>query len=311
MNKTSSNLWKSLSILGSQQGAMKVRDLSCQIGLSERETLIFLREIFPSGVGAEIYQKEGEQWVDFNAQSMEYMLPLTPQEWLLLREIVIISGYSGTQMEVYQSLKKKILDSSPIETIMNIFGHLQEWDNHLTENQQVIIQFIDKAVLEQKSIILEMKDEKKVRLFPCRIVHLEGELSLVAEDIFDHCLTVIAINKISSVNYEDHQFHLRATLFEIDEFISAIRSMNDRETRLILKIHQPQNVNLFPPYHFLGKPCMITNAHGDVIWAAYVEPCEDLFDWLLSLGTDVEVLDPVKFKTEFLTYCKAKLKKIA
>jgi hypothetical protein len=99
--------------------------------------------------------------------------------------------------------------------------------------------------------------------------------------------------------------------FEVDDFVAAIRSMNEKETRLILKIHDPQSVNLFPDHHFLGKPCMITNPNGDLIWAAYVEPCCDLFEWLLGLGTNVEVLDPGKFKDEFLMYCEEKIRKVA
>ena len=56
---------------------------------------------------------------------------------------------------------------------------------------------------------------------------------------------------------------------------------------------------------------MITIPNGDLIWAAYVEPCEDLFEWLLSLGSNVDILDPGRFKDEFLSYCEEKLRKIA
>jgi hypothetical protein len=56
---------------------------------------------------------------------------------------------------------------------------------------------------------------------------------------------------------------------------------------------------------------MITNPNGDLIWAAYVEPCEALYDWLITLGKRVEILDPIKFKDEYLTYCEEKLRKIA
>jgi hypothetical protein len=87
--------------------------------------------------------------------------------------------------------------------------------------------------------------------------------------------------------------------------------MNEKETRLVLKIHHPGSVNLFPDHHFLGKPAMVTNGNGDLIWAAYVEPCEALFDWVASLGEDVEILDPTNFKEEFLSYCEEKLRKVA
>lgn len=98
----------------------------------------------------------------------------------------------------------------------------------------------------------------------------------------------------------------RVMEFEVEEFITAIRAMNEKETRLILKIFDPQSVNLFPDHQFLGKPCMITNPNGDLIWAAYVEACEPLYEWLLSMGESVEILDPTTFKQEYLRYCEEK-----
>jgi predicted DNA-binding transcriptional regulator YafY len=311
MNKTGISIWKNVCLIGAQQGAIKVSDLSEQIGLSQIETMTLLRQLFPEGTGAEIYQKDGEQWVDFSAQSMEYMLPLTPGEWLKLRELVLMSSLAGEDDKVFNSLKKKLLDDGPIQTIMNILGHLEKWEHFLNEDQQKFLNQIEVAI-DQKSVIeLKSSDEKIYNLFPWRIVFLEGHLSLIAEDTYDHCLVVFSFQNMKGISSSDTSFNPRASLFEIDEFISAIRSMGDKETRLILKIHTPQNINLFPQYHFLGKPCMITNSNGDVIWAAYVEPCEDLYDWLLSLGAEIDILDPTSFKTDFLSYCEAKLRKIA
>ena len=134
---------------------------------------------------------------------------------------------------------------------------------------------------------------------------------MIAEDVNDHCLLVVPVNELVSVSNVDTTSHPRVSSFEIEEFIFAIRSMSERETRLILKIHDPQFLNLFPDHQFLGKPCMVTNPNGDLIWAAYVEPCEDLFEWLISLKSNVEILDPIKFKEEYLTYCVEKLRKVA
>ena len=56
---------------------------------------------------------------------------------------------------------------------------------------------------------------------------------------------------------------------------------------------------------------MVTNAEGEHIWAASVEPSDEIFQWVYELGADVEILDPSAFKKEFLNYCEAKLKKLA
>jgi hypothetical protein len=148
-------------------------------------------------------------------------------------------------------------------------------------------------------------------MFPAKIIHLEGKLSIIAEDANDHCLVVLSINDVKDISTMEAMSVPQLACFEVDDFVAAIRSMNEKETRLILKIHDPQSVNLFPDHHFLGKPCMVTNPNGDLIWAAYVEPCESLYEWMISLGENVEILDPLNFKKEFITYCEEKLKKVA
>jgi predicted DNA-binding transcriptional regulator YafY len=56
---------------------------------------------------------------------------------------------------------------------------------------------------------------------------------------------------------------------------------------------------------------MVKNPNGDLIWAAYVEPCAHLYEWLIGLGRRVEILDPVSFKQDYLDYCEEKLRNIA
>jgi hypothetical protein len=158
---------------------------------------------------------------------------------------------------------------------------------------------------------LRTTEGKSYNLFPCRVIHLEGQLTLIAEDSQDRCLVLFPVKNVASASSVDSTASAKVTAFEVEEFISCVRAMSEKETRLILKIYDPQAVNLFPDHHFLGKPCMVTNPNGDLIWAAYVEPCEALFDWVASLGEHVEILDPTRFKEQYFVYCEDKLRKIA
>lgn len=295
-------------LLGQKQGSIKLKDLATELGLGEEETLSFLRQIFPAGIGAEVYHQENECWVDIDANSIQYMLPLSPAEWIQLHQILVESENLNP---AFATLKKKVTDSGPIKVVMEILGQLEFWDQQLSENQQAMINMLDKAVGEKKSVQLTVNEGKKYTVFPCKVLHLEGHLSLIAEDTNDHCLTVISLGEVMEVQWKEVMGAPRVSHFEIDDFIAAIRGMSEKETRLILKIHDPQAVNLFPDHHFLGKPCMITNSSGDLIWAAYVEACEPLYEWLFSLGGHAEILDPGKFKDDYLSYCEAKIRKIA
>lgn len=273
--------WNKLLLLGQQQGSIKLKDLSLNLGLSEDETLTFLRQVFPNGQGAEIYHQDNECWVDMNAGAIQYMLPLSPLEWMELHKVLKVHKASNP---IQQSLKKKVIENGPIKVIMELLSELELWDQKLNSDEQQKISFIDSAISDKKHVELVSLDGKFYSVYPWRLLHLEGELSLISEDSHDHCLMLMPLKEIKELKAGSGTYQPQVTPFEVEDFINAIRAMNEKETRLILKIHDPQSVNLFPAHHFLGKPCMITNPSGDLIWAAYVEPCEPLYEWLMTLG---------------------------
>ncbi len=303
------DVWKKLMVLGGKQGAIKLNDLAQEMRLGPEETLIFLRQIFPEGVGAEVYHKENECWIDIKSEAIQYMLPLSPGEWMELFQM--LDEHRGAESAAIYSLKRKVTENGPIKVVMDLLNQLESWDQELSASHQTMINQLDEVIGQQKMIQLLTSEDRAYSLFPYKVLHLEGTLSLIAEDSVDHCLFVVPLNEIGSFSILETLSQPRVTAYEIEEFITAIRAMNEKETRLILKIHEPHSTNLFPDHQFLGKPCMITNPTGDLIWAAYVEPCAALYDWLFNLGNRVEILDPVNFKEDYLIYCEEKLRKIA
>lgn len=304
--KVSPDAIKKLLVIGEKQGTISLKDLSSEMGLSTDDTLVFLRQIFPGGIGAEVYTRNNECMVDINANAIQYMLPLSPAEWIGLHQLL-----SSQKSPALSSLKKKITENGPIKAVIELLHQLDNWDLQLSDEHKLLVMKLDEAVANKAMLAITTTSGKSYQVFPSKIVHLEGQLSMIAEDSNDHCLVVMNISELKEASVVDTLSAPQVACFEVDDFVTAIRSMNEKETRLILKIHDPQSVNLFPDHHFLGKPCMITNPNGDLIWAAYVEPCHDLFDWLISLGRNVDVLDPGKFKDEFLMYCEEKIRKVA
>ncbi len=310
MNRAlSSVVWKKLQVLGEKQGSIRLSDLAQEMNLGPEETLGFMRQIFPAGSGMEIYHKDNEHWIDLKTDAIQYMLPLSPAEWVQLHQI--LSRFAGPHTAVTQALRRKVTENGPIRVVMELVSQIDLWDQELSEHQQHMIHALETAIEERQLVGLATVEGREYVLKPCKVLHLEGQLSLIAEDFEDHCLTVVPLNEVQEFRELQKEAPVKVTAFEVEEFIAAIRAMNERETRLILKIHDPQSINLFPDHHFLGKPCMITNPQGDLIWAAYVEPCDSLFEWLMTLGKHVEILDPLNFREEYLMYCEEKLRKIA
>lgn len=311
MRKLDAKTWNKLKVLGAQQGAMKMKDLAQELNLGIEESLAFLRQVFPEGKGAVVYESEGECWVDFSAGSLQYMLPVSPAEWSFLQKLLDRAPVTAWEDPSYELLKKKLHDNGPLNTMMEILNQIESWDHELTQADQRLVNQLDEAVASHQIMSITTTEDKHYTVFACKVLHLEGHLTLISEDAADHCLMVIPLHNISTCEPVSKSGTPRVTNFEIEEFIAAVRSMNEKETRLILKIYNPQAVNLFPDHHFLGKPCMVTNPEGDLIWAAYVEPCQDLFDWVFSLSHHVEILDPTNFKEQYFAYLEEKMRKIA
>ena len=133
----------------------------------------------------------------------------------------------------------------------------------------------------------------------------------VGEGLGDKCLLRIPLAEILSVAEVGEEFQGQYSSIEIDDFVSSLRAMSENQIRLILKINSAQQFNLHFNKMFMEKPCLFTNPQGDFIWAASLEPTNDIYEWLCELGTHVEILDPNHFKLDFLKYCEDKLKKIA
>ena len=173
-----------------------------------------------------------------------------------------------------------------------------------------IVAFIEESILEKDILNIQLQD-KNFLINPRKIVFLDGELSLVAEGLNDKCLLNISIESITQVHEENIEWTPQFSKLEIEDFISSLRAISENEVRLVLKIYNREYFDNGVSHHYFGRPCMFTNPDGDFIWAASIEPNEDIYEWLSQLGTDIEILDPIDFKKDFLNYCEGKLKKLA
>lgn len=302
---TGLQIWNELVELIQQTQEWPLSKLAQALNARNEELREYLVDVSHNDNSIIFFSRGHQEWVKFNLEQMHFILPLNYEEWKALRELF-------KEIEVDSPLSE--LKRNLVSIDQSLKGHESEY----SQAEVFSVMCLDSELIHGLQLCVEEKRAcyiqtalKEIHLYPNRIIHLEGDLCLIAEDAEDHCLTAISLKEIQSHRHSTKKSGGRVSNFEVEEFITAIRSMNDQETRLILKIHDPDSVNLFPDYHFLGKPCMVKNPNGDLIWAAYVEPCSHLYEWLLSLGRRVEILDPVSFKQKYLDYCEEKIRNIA
>jgi hypothetical protein len=205
---------------------------------------------------------------------------------------------------VYTQLRSKFQDiQSTEEPLLREINH----DDFMEHK----VSIIEECLLSKNTILIETTNQKILNLIACKLSFLEGEMTLIAEETHDHGLLALALSEIVNIKSSEKIKEARAGQHEVNEFISALRAMSENELRLVLKIKDPQNFNLKPDYQFLGKPYFVTNPEGDLIWAAWVETSDELYDWLYEMEHFVEILEPSEFILDFAAYCEEKEKKLA
>jgi len=171
-----------------------------------------------------------------------------------------------------------------------------------------LVKNIEKAFKGEIPIKITLNSGNDFWAFLHYIIYLEGDLTIIGEDIVDGSLFNFAIGNITKIDPNiDMVYTPKCSLKVIEKYIEEIRRINGSDERLILKIKQIGNLSI-PPYQYLIRPFMTTNQFGDMIWAATVEVSEVLFIWLLSLNGKVEIIGTDGIKIRYLKFCESRLK---
>lgn len=185
-------------------------------------------------------------------------------------------------------------------------------DPQLLEENLLLEGLIESSIKNRKCLkVLPLHSSKTVMAYPFRLLLLNGDKTIIAEDINDHCLIAIDLADVDHLQEMDMNYKQKVSDYEIEEFSHGLHAMYQQETRLIIKINNPEMVRLDQALPFLNRPTIVTNPKGEIIWSAYVEVGVDLFEWMLSLHSYIEIIGPNSLKQEFLFYCEEKLQKIS
>ncbi|GAB4009970.1 MAG: hypothetical protein Fur0010_01650 [Bdellovibrio sp.] len=265
--------------------------------------------------GFEIKMQEEEVIIVPPKEKREIMISLSLSEWMALQaHFPLLEEYSGKS--IHQTLVEKLNQVELAYAEFDLFKFFEEENEkqniikRMHEQDAKMVEQIEDCLKSGLLLQVNFKDKKQSTFFPHRLVFLEGELSVVGEDTTDRSLVSISVNEIEDVRLLINSDYVQNfTPKSIDDFIQAIRSVAGSEERMVLKIKNPENVDLKPPYHFLGNPYMTSNMNGDLIWAASVEMTDDLMEWLFGIKDSIEILDPEHLRERFEEYQLQRLAK--
>lgn len=233
---------------------------------------------------------------------MEFSL----SEWLALQASFHKEGDQNNFKHYYQKIvQNKLTVAQKAFEQFNLYRKPADISVKLSEVEN-LKKKIDYVICYKKSITIEFFNSKECVVFPHRLVFLDGILCVVGESILDRSLVFFGVEDIKDVKDFAQEYEPNLSQIEVNEFICHLRLINGKEERLILKIYSQYEADLLPSHHFLGNPFVTSNTEGEMIWAATLEMCDDLFQWLYSMKDRAEVLDPGHVRKEFAHYCEIK-----
>lgn len=225
-------------------------------------------------------------------------LELSLCEWLAL-QATFPSISKDEKKPHYPYVAKKLEEVEGYYPEYDMYRLLEEEElregilGRLGEKALEMVHKIEEGLTRGLVVQLQWNTHKTSSIFPHKVVYLEGELCLIGEDVYDRCLVSYPVEGVESIRYDmTKNYRPNFSTIEVDDFIMAMRVVSGSEERLVLKLKTYGDVDLNPPYHFLGNPYITTNSEGDVIWAASVEVCPDFYAWLHTLGDRVQIMDP-------------------
>ncbi len=264
----------------------------------------------------QIEEIQGEKFLLPNKRNERVQFDMSFSDWISLQaHFPLMKEFE--RFDFHKSLQKKFaevsakypgyeIDSPEIDP-----GLVFNFKENLPDVHQKYVSYIEES-FKTAALLLVHIDNKIFEVYPHKLIMLEGELTLIGEETIDRCLISYTMDEITKIKLNSiNDYVPNYSRMEVDEFVMAIRAVSGREERLVLKIDQDQPVNLNPAYQFMGHPYMTANAEGDFIWAASVEVSSELYDWLMSMGSKVEILDPVEVRNEFEKYQEIRLKDLA
>ena len=161
--------------------------------------------------------------------------------------------------------------------------------------------------MHRNPIKILCKDQREFRLLPFKLMMLDGDMTLIGENIILGEACDISLSQISYVEEKTYTYKPLLTKIELEDYIHSLRSIKETEVRLILKVDSSVKWEESLPYQHFGNPCMIKKGKEHMIWAASVEPSEEIFEWINQMGNGVEIIDPSAFKRIYLRYCEDRL----
>ena len=201
----------------------------------------------------------------------------------------------------------------------DLFYSINNFENILSSSSRLslvadtelnFVNDLEESIVQSVSCKVKLEG-KSHKILPLRLVTIQDQLHLVYESIDLRSLDVVDVNEVSEFEADGRVCESIYGPKEVDSFIKNIRMLDSHEERLVIKIKEFEHFHKDAKNEFFRNEVMVQNYKGEKIWAASIEPNDNIFEWIFSLGKSIEIISSNLIKKEYLKFCQRKLKKLA
>ena len=282
----------------------KDKTLFCSLLGIDSETLVQFQEFL---CRFEVMFESDEAFIYPLKDRCRIKMEFSLSEWLALQASFQTEVGEHSHLKYYyqQIIQNKMMISQKAFEQFNLYRKPVDVKVQLNDYEN-LKKKIDYNICYRKTMNIHFFNNKECVVYPHRMVFLDGILCVVGESTHDKTLVYFGVEDIKEVGDIDLVYEPNLSQIEINDFITHHRLINGKEERIVLKIYSQYDTDLLPTHHFLGNPFVTTTSEGEMIWAATIEMCDDIFQWLYGMKERVEVLDPGHVRKDFAHYCEMK-----
>ncbi|MGB0452674.1 MAG: hypothetical protein ACPGJV_03095 [Bacteriovoracaceae bacterium] len=305
--------WQFLDFLQRYQiKQVSLEEVKLQLGLNEDQLIRIVSFChkcdFPISIEKDILGRSFLRVIDYNAR---VKVDMSFNEWMALQSTMMSASDETKRTNYFQTLDQKIqtvLGETNKHNLYSVIEREKQKQNMFLRingtSSAELISKLEDAIENSIALYARLEDNRILEIYPLRVVVIEGELSLVAEDCLEKCLVYFQMSEIVEIKPNiTGAYEVNFTKVEIEDFIVAMRRVMGTEERLVLKLLHQSKLDLTPSFQHFGRPFITSNQEGEVIWAGSVERSKHLYDWLYQNKEQIVILDPQVIVTEFSDYC--------
>ena len=245
--------WRVINYITQVSSPQKCDHICSFLGISQFELENYLAFLDSVNFDFSLTGKMGNKVYSPGENHKKFELQLTHLEWLQLQSFFpqfMEKHYCEELKQTLANYEEKYAETDlhrPSLTLDMIFEtYRSETNLALATNEQsreVILSLLNKSILE-KFVITVSVHGRLLDLYPRRIMKLDEDLSLIAEDVSDKSLVNILLPHISFVEESSHDYESNFSKFQISEFAQSLKEMDEDWIRIVLKIYSKQDFSL-------------------------------------------------------------------